>query len=310
MRKVFVSFLIIVICFVFTGAVVPKESNQLDTKKETILPTTETVAQKETVTNTEENSLPTEKTKNTEENTENVVIEESETLSAEDKALKAEIAKISDTKIDFRTAKQDKIGAKTYAMKFKEFANTSGKDPRIVYTFLMDNGEEAKFTYHLNNGKLLEVAALTGGYKKTEQSITFEEAQKIAVNIAKQYCDTSVYQISEAKEWYQFYQFIFTREISGYETCEGIFLNLDFNGHISYMRICLDVFANKDFTVDEEKMTTALEKYLTETSPNCTGYEIDKQRICVSNGKAVMEYYTVIKFGDSNSNEIIQIPIE
>ncbi|MBQ8204074.1 MAG: hypothetical protein IJZ75_07335 [Clostridia bacterium] len=292
MRKVFISFLIIVICFVFTGAAVPKESNRLDMVKETIISTAETVAQKETATNVEENSLTTETTQNPEESTEIIVIEETETLSAEDKALKAEIAKISDTKIDFRAQRQDKIGAKTYTSTYKELVD--GKYPRIIYESKLENGKNAIFEYSVNSGNLT-MAFTPTRVSKTENSITLEEAQKIATNIAKQYCDTSVYKLSKAKESYMFYEFAFARYISGYETAEGVYINIDFNGDLYLLTIGTNIFEDKDFTVDEAKLTAALEKYLAEATPDYTSYEIERQRISVSNGKPVIEYYLTIK---------------
>lgn len=240
----------------------------------------------------------------TDKNTESIVIEETETLSAEDKALKAEIAKISDTKVDFRVNKQDKIGGKTYNMTYKELG-----DAAILYTSTLDNGKEAKFTYNLKSGKLRQVVALTDGYTKTENSITLEQARKIAVNIAEQYCDISVYPLVEEKENMQFYQFIFSKKIGGYIAAEGIVVDLDFNGDIYILQVCLDVFENEDFIIDENKLLVALEDKLNKEFPDRENYTVDKQRISVSEGKPVMEYYVTINVGYPIPR-IYTIPIE
>ena len=151
MKKTLVIIFSIVLCIALTGAAVALGGEGGIIKKDEATSAAES----------EKNNSA----QKTEENAEKIIVEETETLSAEDKALKAEIAKIIDTKVDFRAQRQDKIGAKTYNMTYKELTNTSDKDPRIVYNFMMDNGEEAKFTYHLNNGERLEVVALTDGYR-------------------------------------------------------------------------------------------------------------------------------------------------
>ena len=244
----------------------------------------------------------------TDENTVSTIHPETETLSAEDKALKAEIAKISDTKIDFRTQRQDKIGAKTYNATYK--ALVDGKYPRIIYESKLENGKTAVFEYSVNSGNLTRAYVPTGINSKSEKSVTFEEAQKMATAIASQYCDTSVYKIAKANEWSMFYEFTFARFISGYETSEGIYMLLDFDGNVNIMTVGTNVFENRDFTIDEAKMTAALEKYLNETYKSYTSYEITRQRISVSEGKPIMEYYLKINSGTSGTTEIATIPIE
>ncbi len=299
MKKTLVIIFSIVLCIALAGAAVALggEGKIFSVDNSTSEPTEEITASE-----SDKNAEPVEN--NSTISTESGVIE---VLSAEDKALKAEIAKISDTKIDFRTQRQDKIGAKTYNATYKELVD--GKYPRIIYESKLENGKTAVFEYSVNSGNLT-MAFTPTRVSKTENSITFEEAQKIATNIAKQYCDTSIYKLSKANELYMFYEFAFTKYISGYETSEGVYVNIDFNGDLYLLTIGTNIFKDKDFTVDETKMTAALEKYLNETYKSYTSYEITRQRISVSEGKPIMEYYLKINSGTSGTTEIVTIPIE
>ena len=288
MKKTLVIIFSIVLCIALTGAAVALGGEDGIIKKDEPVSQTENEAQS--------SAQKEEK------------LEQTETLSAEDKALKAEIAKISDTKVDFRTQRQDKIGAKTYNATYKELVD--GKYPRIIYESKLENGETATFEYSVNSGNLTRAYVPTGINSKSEKSVTFEEAQKMATAIASQYCDTSVYKIAKANEWSMFYEFTFARFISGYETSEGIYMLLDFDGNVNIMTVGTNIFKDKDFTVDETKMTAALEKYLNETYKSYTSYEITRQRINVSEGKPIMEYYLKINSGTSGTTEIVTIPIE
>ncbi len=296
MKKTFIIILTVVLCIALAGAAVAVGgSGKIFNADNPTLETTEKATDSK-------NEEPTESQEA--DSTAKIETEEFDTLSAEDKALKAEIAKISDTKVDFRTKKQDKIGNKTYNMSYKELSKNA-----IMYSLPLDNGNEAEFTYYLKSGKLFQVIAPTDGYRKTEQSITLDEARKIAVNIAKQYCDTTVYQITTEEERMQFYEFIFSKKISGYNTADGIRLNLDFNGDIYILQVCTDIFKDENFVIDEATLVSKLENEINTEFPDREGYTVDEQRISVSEGKPVMEYYVTIN-GSSPISTIYSIPIE
>ena len=280
MKKTLVIILSIVLCIALAGAAVAVGGEGKIFNKEDVLsePDSETTETGKTV--------------------------DAEALTAEDKALKAEIAKISDTKVDFRVKRQETIGNKTYNMSYKELSKNA-----IMYSLPLDNGNEAEFTYYLKSGKLFQVIAPTDGYRKTEQSITLDEARKIAVNIAKQYCDTTVYQITTEEERMQFYEFIFSKKISGYNTADGIRLNLDFNGDIYILQVCTDIFKDENFVIDEATLVSKLETEINTEFPDKEGYTVDEQRISASEGKPVMEYYVTVNVGYPTPR-IYTIPIE
>ena len=280
MKKTLVIILSIVLCVVLAGAAVAVGGEGKIFNKEDVV--------SEPVSETTETEKPVE----------------AEALTAEDKALKAEIAKINDTKIDFRVKRQETIGNKTYNMSYKELSKNA-----IMYSLPLDNGNEAEFTYYLKSGKLFQVIAPTDGYRKTEQSITLDEARKIAVNIAKQYCDTTVYQITTEEERMQFYEFIFSKKISGYNTADGIRLNLDFNGDIYILQVCTDIFKDENFVIDEATLVSKLENEINTEFPDREGYTVDEQRISASEGKPVMEYYVTVNVGYPTPR-IYTIPIE
>ena len=86
--------------------------------------------------------------------------EETETLSAEDKALKAEIAKISDTKIDFRANKLQLFSGKDYNLKFLGMgANIGGvtADSTINTKITYSDAGNNTFVFDLKTGELKTV---------------------------------------------------------------------------------------------------------------------------------------------------------
>ena len=233
-------------------------------------------------------------------------IEETETLSAEDKALKAEIAKISDTKIDFRAEKEQVFSDNNYALTFKEINTqfTDKGEEKLDYIGKTKEGYDIKCTYNLKDGKLFTARWSLPKTEKQAASISMDKAENIARKYAAEYCDLNVYSLSYAKERTNEYAFVFTKFIDGYETADQVDVKVDFYGNLIYLRNNTGVFDEFDIeSIDETKLLETLESKIGKDME----YTIDSQRIIVEDGKPMMEY------GISPANSrgfVCLIPIE
>ena len=231
---------------------------------------------------------------------------EIEALTAEDKQLKTEIEKISNTNVDFRVKKEQKFLDNNYTLTYKEINTqfTDKGEEKLNYIGKTKEGYDVKCTYNLKDGKLFTAR---WGLPKTEKqfdSISMEEAEKLARKYAAEYCDLSVYSLSYTKERTNEFAFVFTKFIDGYETADQVDVKVDFHGALIYLRNntgVLDEF--KIENIDETKLSEALKSKIGEDIE----YTIDSQRIVVEDGKVMMEY------GISPTNSrgfVCSIPIE
>ena len=247
----------------------------------------------------------------TDENTVSTIPPETETLSAEDKALKAEIAKISDTKVDFRVYKKQNFLNENYSLSYKEIHPlfTEKGDEKLIYTGKTKEGYSAKFTYNVDDGKLFAVEVDLPETEKVSNSISISEAKNIARKYATEYCDLSNYELFVSKEIDRKYMFAFSKKLSGYETDDEIILQINFNGELIFLRDNTGLFEDMNFTVDETKLISELEKKLSQQFPDFASYEITKKRIGVSEEKAVMKF-NVIVISNNRFGASFEIPIE
>ncbi len=234
--------------------------------------------------------------------------EETETLSAEDKALKAEIAKISDTKVDFRANKNQKFIDKEYKLKYAGLGARIGgtllentESSRITYA--LDN--ENYFVYDVNSGNLVTASIKSNAMNKTDGSITESQAENVAKKYLTGNFNAEEYTLDSIYCNEQFGYFIYySKHICGYKTSDGITFRVDFDGNIFFINVSTGMFDEFDIeSIDETKLLEALEAKIGKDME----YTIDNQRIVVEDGKVMMEY------GVSPANSrgfICLIPIE
>ena len=288
MKKTLVIILSIVLCVVLAGAAVAVGGEGKIFNKEDVL--------SEPVSETTETEKPVE----------------AEALTAEDKALKAEIAKISDTKVDFRANKKQSLFGKNYNLEYKQINplfNDKGTE-KIDYVGKTEEGYDSEFIYNLKDGKLFLASLNLPKTEKQADSISIEEAEKLARKYASEYCDLNVYSLSYIKERTNEYVFVFTKFIDGYDTEDQVDVKVDFRGNLVYLRNNTGVFDGMEFTVDETKLIAELESKLNETEQNRKNYTIKKRRIVVFNGFPVMNYTVEIETQSYTKNIVFQIPIE
>ncbi|MBQ8740824.1 MAG: hypothetical protein IJY79_04675 [Clostridia bacterium] len=186
-------------------------------------------------------------------------LSESENLSAEDKAVKAEIAKYNDDTANFRYNRQEKIGNKTYNLTFEKvgFAATGGDETeRITYK----NSEDDYFIYNLKTGNLETATFGSAITEKVETSIDINVAEKVAYNTALNKCDMSNYVLYEKTELSYGYSFKYNRYIGNYRTAEGINITVAFNGDIVSIGIWTDIFDGIELNISEDWINEKLDE--------------------------------------------------
>ena len=297
MKKTLVIIFSIILCIAIAGAAVALGGEGGIIKKDTPISESET-----------KKDNPSQKS---EESTESIVIEETETLSAEDKALKAEIAKISDTKVDFRVNKIQKLENENYNLTYKEIDPifTEKGEEKLVYTGKTNDGYDVSFKYNVTDGKLFLAEFDLPETEKSSYSLSISEAEKIARKYAAKYCDLSSYELFSSKEIGGKYMFAYSKKISGYETDDEIILQINFNGELIFLRDNTGIFEDVNFIVDETKLVSKLERILNQQFSGFTEYEITKKRIGVSDGNAIMKF-NVIVIGSNRFGASFEIPIE
>ena len=233
--------------------------------------------------------------------------EETETLSAEDKALKAEIAKISDTKIDFRANKLQLFSGKDYNLKFLGMgANIGGvtADSTINTKITYSDAGNNTFVFDLKTGELKTVVIESTARYKNSNSITEEKALQIAQDyINKNFNDKYILDSIICNEQIG-YIINFSKHICGYPTEDSIGFTVDFDGDICFMNAATGVFDKFEIeNIDESKL---IEKLEAQIGGDAT-YSIRNKRLSIKENTVVMEYQ--ISFPNS-MGLVYYIPIE
>ena len=299
MKKTLVIILSIVLCIALAGAAVAvggegKIFNKEDVVSESDLETTDTEGKEE------------EKTVGTTNSSKKGETVEAEALTAEDKQLKTEIEKISNTNVDFRVKKEQKFLDNNYTLTYKEINTqfTDKGEEKLNYIGKTKEGYDVKCTYNLKDGKLFTARWELPKTEKQADSISIEEAEKLARKYASEYCDLNVYSLSYTKERTNEFAFVFTKFIDGYETADQVDVKVDFHGALIYLRNNTGVL--DEFKIESINENELLEKLKTKLGQDME-YTIDDQRIVVEDGKVVMEYH----IRPSNSRGFVcSIPIE
>ncbi len=197
---------------------------------------------------------------------ENVSVEDksykvvTDVLTIEDKAVKTEISKHSNTKVDFRYNKQEIIQDKKFNMTFSELDETFD-NKKIKYT----NAENDTFVYELDSGKLFYARIRNAIVSKTGKSIGIEKAKKIATDYILEKCNLDGYTLYLCEETEEGYMFAYSKYYGGYKTDDSFGVGVGFNGSIFYIRDNTDLFDGVDLSVDadwiEQKISETLLKY-------------------------------------------------
>ncbi len=240
---------------------------------------------------------------------EQVVVEESkteeppetETLSAQDKAVKAEIAKYTQNAADFRYKKQEKIGNKTFNISFTEL-DSAADYKKVIYK--NDLGDE--FSYYVDTGELRYGVMTSAITEKTSQSINIETARKISDDYAAAQCNLDEYTMDESKEIDSGYWFCYTRYIGGYKTRDAFRIQIGFDGSIVYVNNNTGIFEGKNLNFTKEFIDAKINEALGDKENierGSTSINLHDDKVCV-----VCSYIRTDEFGGkSGVNEIIPL---
>lgn len=220
-------------------------------------------------------------------------------LSAEDKAVKAEIAKYIDTKVDFRYNRQEVIAGKTFNIAFSKVDSASNYQ-RVIY--VNEFGDE--FVYNTYDGKLRYAVMESVAIEKTTKSIDVEKAKNIAEKYVVTICDLSAYVLDQQKEIDTGYYFCYTRYIGGYPSTDRFSIQIGYDGAIIYLSDFTDTFIGKDINYDktfiDDKINKALSGIENAKISHAT-IVMNNEKVCVSFGYSI---------ADEPSGVVTTIPLE
>lgn len=202
-------------------------------------------------------------------------------ISAEDKAVKSEISKYVDTKVDFRLNRQEKINQKTFNLTFFEMENVIENNEKVVYK----NELEDTFKYDAKSGKLREAIINSVVTQKTNESIDENTAQKIAIEYAKTKYETDAYKLYSCKETTKGHNYIYTRYIGGYPSSDKFSIKVGYDGNIVYISDFTDAFDSKELNYSKEFIDSKIKEYSDETKVDWNSITI-----CIHEGKVAVKY--------------------
>ena len=186
-----------------------------------------------------------------------------EILSAEDLAVKAEIAKHSNTKIVFRKEQKQNLFNKVYSLSFERVDDSSeNRFKRVMYK--TENGD--KFGYNIDTGRLVEYFAVV---KTVSDNITVScaDTRKIVEDFLSGEHEISEYLCEETVSGGRYY-FQFYKEYQNYKTSDMISVSTDKNGNILSFNESEKSFDELNVLIDREeiieKIKPLYEKYTVE----------------------------------------------
>lgn len=238
----------------------------------------ENVTQNETTQiNSQENAEKATDIAQQSETSSSTEISNEDFISAEDKAVKSEISKYVETKVDFRLNRQEMINQKTFNLTFSEIEN----DEKVVYK----NELEDVFKYDAKSGKLREVIINSVVTQKTNESIDENAAQKITIEYAKTKYETDAYKLYSCKETTKGYNYIYTRYIGGYPSSDKFSIKVGYDGNIVYVSDFTDTFDSKELNYSKEFIDSKIKAYSDETKVDWNSITI-----CLYEGKVAVKY--------------------
>ena len=219
----------------------------------------------------------------------NVIVTDNEVqyddgLTAEDKALKAEIQAVSDTKVDFRYKKTESIGTKTHNLTYSAIKGNHDFAQNEMITYQNEAGDQ--FIYHLKSGKLISAIINSIKTQKTAQSISLEEAEKIAYAYAEKNCDIKTHFLDVKETLEDCYRFSYEADpICGYDNGNTIFIRVGFDGNIIEVFNYTVAYDYIEVIIDKEKIEAICERNLKNFAEG-SYYAI--MRISINEGKPQM----------------------
>lgn len=205
---------------------------------------------------------------------------EADLLSAEDKAVKAEIAKYINTTIDFRYNRKETLNGKNFDITFDKVEKVAQKNCAIYKNDLGD-----KFIYNANSGKLFEAIIDSALAEKTTQSIDKNTSQKIAIEYANSRYEMTAYKEYYYKETEKGHYFTYTRYIGGYPSNDKFSVKIGNNGNIVYLSDFTDTFDGKNINYDKSYIDAKIKEHIDESE-----VDWDSLVICIDQDKVAVNF--------------------
>lgn len=188
--------------------------------------------------------------------------EKFQNLSAEDKAVKTEIAKYSDTEVDFRKNMQTKILDETYETSFVGLNEYNTQ--KVVYT--NEDGDE--FEFDIETGKLCEAVISSNRVSKSEDSIDIDAAYKIALELLPEDVNIDEYTQYAYCQTSKGYFFWYIRYFGKYRSTDSFSATIGFDGSVVDLSDSTHIFNGKDIDFDEKYITEKIDEAVKEKAQN------------------------------------------
>ncbi len=227
-----------------------------------------------------------------------------ENLSTEDKAVKTEIAKYSDTEVDFRKNMQTKILDETYETSFVGLNEYNTQ--KVVYT--NENGDE--FEYDVETGKLCEAVISSNRVSKSEDSIDIDTAHKIALKLLPEDVNIDEYTQYAYRQTSKGYFFWYIRYFGKYRSTDSFSATIGFDGSVVDLSDSTHEFSDKNINFDEEYITLKIDEFVKENGADSVDF--DHATVLMSNGKVCVSvgYEYINEEGIVTASLVSDIPLE
>ena len=207
------------------------------------------------------------------------------------------------------------IDDKDNVYKYAETRKADGVDQKCdLEIYKSDDGVKVGFDKTTGNLSYYDTEEYPVG-QITADSVTADEAQQIAEEFAKQYCDISKFKLTESK-YNEFvgYMITYSRQIDGYDTAECIALSVLENGNIGYFKYDSYVFDNIDInniSVDKDRVMAQVDIKMKEMSGDDVEYRIKKMSLApAENDKVVMKVSVSYISDTPKKGVVLSVPIE
>ena len=214
-------------------------------------------------------------------------------LTEEDKVVKKEIAKYSDTKVDFRKNMQEEISGKKHEIEFVGL-NEYNKE-KVVYK--NDLGDE--FEYNIETGKLCEATIKSNVVKETDKSIDIDSAYKIAMKFLPDGVNLDEYKKDSYCQTGNGYYFRYVRCFGKYASADSFSVIISFDGFLVSLNDNTNEFKGKDIDFDEKYITEKIDEFAKEN--NAVNIRYDYATVMVEEGKLCVDISYDIEYSDGTT---------
>lgn len=219
--------------------------------------------------------------------------EKLQNLSEEDKAVKLEIAKYSDTAVDFRKNMQTKILDKTYETSFVGINEYNNQ--KVVYT--NESGDE--FEYDIETGKLWTADIKSNSDEKRDTDIGIDGAYKIARKLLPDDVDLDEYTQYAYSKTGNGYLFWYIRYFGKYRSTDTFSATIGFDGSLVSLNDNTHLFKGKNIDFDEKYITAKIDEFAKENG--AVNIKYDNATVLLSHGKVCVEISYDIEYEDGTT---------